>query len=290
MSKKSKVAKPAKPNTGRPKAISKEGSIFDGVSCYVLSDDRRVIVKRAMAGALGGNVATTEPTVLERYIERLPNGSALLTARPNIEFSLPKGGVAEGIEAGTIAKMLRLYAEAWGAGSLRANQIPVAQRAVKMLSQFAEIGIVALIDEATGHQSRRPKDALQQRLLDMIRAEQDDIDPVYKPLLVELARLPGSSHCDYDGTGNPPAWGPLAANICKSCVWDDAGMARFRELNPMPSREHRDTQHLTAEGKKLLVRVLGIAEAFASTSRNWDEWRSKMEKHFKGKPLQMWLM
>lgn|SRR5512145_152615 len=287
MSKKSKVAKPAKPNTGRPKAISKEGSIFDGVSCYVLSDDRRVIVKRAMVGALSGGA---DDGKLDRYIERLPNGSALLALGPNVEFTLPKGGLAEGIEAGTIAKMLKLYAEAWGTGSLRANQIPVAQRAVKMLSQFAEIGIVALIDEATGYQSTRPKDALQQRLIDLIRAEQDDIDPVYKPLLVALAALPGSSRCDYDGTGNPPAWGPLAANICKSCVWDEEGMAKFRLLNPVPTRQRRDTQHLTPEGKKLLVRVLGIAEAFASTSRSWDDWKSKMEKHFKGKPLQMWLI
>lgn len=284
------MSKKKLPRTGAlPKAISREGSIFSGVSCYVLDDGRRVITKRSMVSALSGNENGKDANI-DAYIERLPNGSALLSSTANVEFQLPTNATAHGIEANTIAKMLKLYAEAWGAGALRANQIQVAQRAVTMLAQFAEIGIVALIDEATGYQSKRPKDDLRQRLIDMIREEQDDIDPVYKPLLVALAQLPGSSRCDYDGTGNPPAWGPLAANICKSCVWDDEGMAKFRALNPTPTRQRRDTQHLTPDGKKLLVRVLGIAEAFASTSRNWDDWKAKMGKHFKGKPLQMWLI
>lgn len=269
------------------KSISKEGTIFSGVACYVLSDGRRVITKRSMVSALSGG---RESGDLERYIDVLPNGSGLIAPGQQIEFSLPAGGVATGIEAETIAKILRLYATAWGTGSLRANQIPVAMRAVTMLSQLAEIGIIALIDEATGYQKQRPEDALHSRLLGMIRSELADIDPIYKSLLVALARLPGSTHCDYDGTGTPPPWAPLAANICKSCGWGEEGLAKFRALNPEPSWTRRDTQHLDDDGKKLLIRVLGIAEALAFTSRNWDDWTSKMRAYFKGAPLQLWLV
>src|SRR5512145_2155861 len=283
MSKKSKVAKPAKPNTGRPKAISKEGSIFDGVSCYVLSDDRRVIVKRAMVGALSGGA---DDGKLDRYIERLPNGSALLALGPNVEFTLPKGGLAEGIEAGTIAKMLKLYAEAWGTGSLRANQIPVAQRAVKMLAQFAEIGIVALIDEATDYQEARPKDELQQRLLGMIRAELDDVDPIYRPLLVALAKL---KKVPYFGSGTPPAWSPAVANICTVCTFGEEGRRKLRDFNPNPSWAHLDPMHLDAEGKKLLIRTLGIAEAYAHTAKTFEHWVEQMNSYFRGHPIQEWM-
>jgi hypothetical protein len=216
-------------NEPRPRAISREGSIFTGVSCYVLDDGQRVITKRSMASAL---TAGPERGDLDRYIERLPNGSALLASRPNIEFILPQGGLAEGIEANTIAKILKLYAEAWGAGALRANQIAVAQRAVTMLAQFAEIGIVALIDEATGYQEKRPKDELQSRLLGMIRAELDDVDPIYKPLLVALAKL---KRFPYFGRGTPPAWSPAVANICTVCTFGEDGRLKLRGFNPNPS-------------------------------------------------------
>lgn len=275
--------------TTKPRAITKEGSIFDGVSCYVLDNGQRVIVKRSITAALSGNTGTAEPTVLDRYIDRLPNGSELLASRPNVEFSLPGGGVGQGIEAETIAKMLKLYAVAWGSGVLRANQIQVAQRAVTMLAQFAEIGIVALVDEATGYQKKRGNTDLQDRLMAMIKADQEDIDPVYKPLLVAIARLPGTTHCKYFGEGIPPAWGPLVANICITCVWGERGRLKLRGVNPSPTWTHRDTQHLDADGKKLLIQVIGIGLAFAHTSKDFAHWRNQIESYFKGTPLQGWL-
>lgn len=273
----------------RPKAITKEGTIFSGVSCYVLDSGQRVITKRSMSAALGGNQLnpdTAEPASLDRYIDRLPNGYALLSARPNTEFIPMNGGLAHGIDAHTIARMLRLYADAWGAGALRANQIPVAQRAVKMLAQFAEIGIVALIDEATGYQEVRPKDELQQRLLGMICAELDDVDPIYRPLLVALAKL---KKVPYFGSGTPPAWSPSVASMCTVCTFGEDGRRKLREFNPNPSWAHLDPMHLDAEGKKLLIRTLGIAEAYAHTAKTFEHWVEQMNAYFRGHPIQEWM-
>jgi hypothetical protein len=275
-------------NTVRPKAITREGSIFEGVSCYVLDNGKRVITKRSMVSALSGTVKGEDANIA-RYIEHLPNGSVLLSSTENVEFQLPTNATAHGIEAETVAKMLKLYAVAWGAGALRANQIQVAQRAVTMLAQFAEIGIVALVDEATGYQKKRGNTDLQDRLMAMIKSELDDIDPVYKPLLVALARLPGTTHCDYYGEGIPPAWGPLVANICVTCRWGERGRLKLRDVNPKPTWTHRDTQHLDAEGKKVLNRVIGIGMAFAHTAKDFTHWRNQMESYFKGTPLQGWL-
>lgn len=269
--------------SNRPKAISREGSIFSGVACYVLDNGLRVITKRSMVRALGGG---REGGNLDPYIERLPNGSALLASGPNVEFTLPQGGVGEGIDASTIAKMLKLYAEAWGAGALRANQIPVAQRAVTMLSQFAEIGIVALIDEATGHQENRAKNELNERLLGMIRAELDEVDPIYRPLLVALAKL---KKYPYFGRGTPPAWSPAVANICTVCTFGEEGRLKLRGFNPNPSWAHRDPMHLDQDGKKLLVRTLGIAEAYAHTAKTYDHWVEQMSAYFLGHPIQEWM-
>lgn len=267
----------------RPKAITKEGTIFTGVSCYVLDNGKRVVTKRTMVAALSGGA---EDSKLERYIKHLPNGSALFSTGQHIEFQLLTNGTAFGVEAHTIARMLRLYADAWGAGALRANQIPVAQRAVAMLAQFAEIGIVALIDEATGYQEVRPKDELQQRLLGMIRAELDDVDPIYRPLLVALAKL---KKVPYFGNGTPPAWSPAVASICTVCTFGEEGLRKLRDFNPNPSWAHRDPMHLDAEGKKLLIRTLGIAEAYAHTAKTFEHWVEQMNAYFRGHPIQEWM-
>jgi ribosomal protein L10 len=70
-------------NTVRPKAITREGSIFEGVSCYVLDNGKRVITKRSMVSALSGTVKG-EDANLARYIDNIPNNSALLTVKENI--------------------------------------------------------------------------------------------------------------------------------------------------------------------------------------------------------------
>jgi hypothetical protein len=53
----------------------------------------------ALSGSRDGKDANLEP-----YIDRLPNGSALLSSTANIEFQLPTNGTAHGIEAETIAR------------------------------------------------------------------------------------------------------------------------------------------------------------------------------------------
>lgn len=276
-----KIAK----DTKKHKAITREGTVFDGVSCYVLDDGSRVMTKTTVVQALSGS-ASAKDAQLERYIDRLPNGSELLADQPNIDFVLPHGGTAQGVKASTVARMLRLYVEAWGVGALRANQIPVAQRAATMLAQLAEVGIVALIDEATGYQEKRPKDELNRRLLDMIRAELDDVDPVYKPLLVALAKL---KKVPYFGQGTPPAWAPAVANICTLCTFGEEGRLKLREFNPNPNWAHRDPMHLDDKGKKLLLRTLGIAEAYAHTAKTYDHWIEQMNAYFRGHPIQEWM-
>jgi hypothetical protein len=79
----------------------------------VLDNGKRVITKIAITTAISGGRKAGD---LAQYIERLPNGSALLQADTNIEFTT-LGGTAHGIEAETVAKMLKLYAMAWGAGA-----------------------------------------------------------------------------------------------------------------------------------------------------------------------------
>ena len=72
-----------------------------------------------------------------------------------VEFELP--GVVNksvrGLEAETFVEICRAYVAAWQAGDLQSEaQIAIAQRAAMFLGACAKVGLLALIDEATGYQ------------------------------------------------------------------------------------------------------------------------------------------
>ncbi len=272
---------------GKVRAIGREGTIWNGVKCYVLEDGRRVIAKRSLSGVLSGNPSGHERDNFDQFLARLPNGSAVLDSATAIEVITPEGkGVAHAFEASVAVRYLRLYPEAWAAGALKKSQEPVAQRAIAFLAVLADIGITALIDEATGYQTQRPADALNQRLLEMIReATNPDVDPCYKNLLIGLddSRFGGSG---YQGTGNPPGYSRWVANVVVTCAFGEDGRQKLRVVNPEPTFRHRDEMHLDSNGKKVLTKTLGVAEAYATVADTRNEWERMMRAHFQGAALQ----
>lgn len=81
------------------------------------------------------------------------------------------GNTAHGIDASLIPKICSIWLDARKAGVLGPRQEQIADRAEMLLRSLAEVGIVALVDEATGYQSSRPRDALQQYLEMIVRKE-----------------------------------------------------------------------------------------------------------------------
>jgi hypothetical protein len=82
-----------------------------------------------------------------------------------------KGPVAHGIPAETIPKICEVWIDAKAAGVLGESQLRVAEKADLILRALARVGIIALVDEATGYQGVRPKDALQQYLEMILRKD-----------------------------------------------------------------------------------------------------------------------
>ena len=81
------------------------------------------------------------------------------------------GGTAHGIPAALIPRICSIWLDARRDGVLGPRQKLIAEKAELLLRAVAEVGIVALVDEATGFQSVRPRDALQQ-YLEMIVAKE----------------------------------------------------------------------------------------------------------------------
>lgn len=142
------------------------------IPCYVLEDGRRVLQQTGLIGALkmshGGSYSMggdrlakfTTQGRLKSYVS-----SELVdrTANP-IKFRTPSGSLAYGYEATVLADLCEAILAARSDGVLQKQQDHIAKQAEILVRGFARIGIIALVDEATGYQREREKDALSKIL------------------------------------------------------------------------------------------------------------------------------
>jgi P63C domain len=90
-----------------------------------------------------------------------------------IRFRPPRGGnPVSGIPATALPDICNVWLRAREAQALTSDrQLSTAHKAEILTRGFAHIGIIALVDEATGYQAVRPKDALQAYLEMIVRKE-----------------------------------------------------------------------------------------------------------------------
>jgi hypothetical protein len=174
-----KKAAQARHNKPLPKATHK-GILKIGdaeIPCFVLNDGRRVISGRGLTSAIGmkgrgqgvGRISTLKAVKLSQN-----NNLPLAIEKPILFLGeSPKvGQPSDGFEATVLQELCEALLEARDAGVLVSeHERRYAREAEILIRSFARLGIVALIDEATGFQSERPKDALQQYLEMLVHKE-----------------------------------------------------------------------------------------------------------------------
>jgi hypothetical protein len=155
------------------------------IACAVLPDGTRVLSQRGVGKALGRRYGSVKANA-ERPAggERLPyflHASALIPfitnellvvlQRPFEYRHTTGGGIAFGIEATALPAICDVWLKARDAGKLTKPQIEIAKRADMLVRGLARVGIVALVDEATGYQEVRDRLALQ-KILDKYLTEE----------------------------------------------------------------------------------------------------------------------
>jgi P63C domain len=125
-----------------------------GLDVYVLEDRRRVIAKRAMARALllkseGGNAFMR--TMSRQGIRSVLSQKSLEKIENPISFRPLKGDLADGYEAVVLIEVCDALIQARNEGKLGPNQGFLAQQAEIIVRSAAKVGIIALVDEATGY-------------------------------------------------------------------------------------------------------------------------------------------
>ena len=148
---------------------SAEGAAEIRIPCAMLNDGTRVLSQRGLSDAMGGakpmgrsrRGAGELPAILSaENIKPYITSELTATAKP-LEYTPIHGGrTAVGIKAEALPHILRAWASADDAGVLRFNQKHIAVKAKILIHGLAGVGIVALVDEATGFQKYREQNAL----------------------------------------------------------------------------------------------------------------------------------
>ena len=159
-----------------PKA-SYEGILTIGdmeIPCAVLEDGTRVLTQSGVMIALG----RARQAKGRQYYDSDVNLPAFLTAKnlktfipqeltvtsSQIEFKTLGGQRAFGYRAELLPKVCGVFLDADASGVLDHTQKHIAERAMILIRGFASVGIIALIDEATGYQYERPRRDLEEYL------------------------------------------------------------------------------------------------------------------------------
>lgn len=150
------------------------------IPCFVLEDGTRVLTQYGFYKAIGrsgrpakgrgGGFEKTPDFLAVNYIKPFVD-SELATSTKPIQFTLPTGQTAWGYKAELLPKVCEVYLSARDAGALTEKQARFAIACDIVMRGLAHVGIIALVDEATGYQQIRARNALEQILEKFISKE-----------------------------------------------------------------------------------------------------------------------
>lgn len=136
------------------------------ISCAVLENTKRILTERSVANALGkrgsGSYwqkrknfekgALLPEYVSMKYLQPYISAELKENLLKPIEYIAKNGSVLQGVSAEIIPAICDLWITAEQKGALPKTAKKTAKRAYILLKAFAKVGIIALIDEATGYQ------------------------------------------------------------------------------------------------------------------------------------------
>lgn len=254
------------------------------LDCYVLADGRRLFHKRGMARALG--MKSGGGNVFMRAVSRKGLGSVVpLELREKLENPIvfkPLGGdPAHGYEADTLIEVCDTIIEARNQGKLLSSQTGLANYAESLIRSVAKVGIVSLIDEATGYQEVRKQGELAKLLSKWIEQEKHRQWTKTFPMefYEEMFRLKGWDLLDPQSS-RPGVVGTYTNDLVYARLAPGL-LNELRDKNPPTPKGYRKQKHhqwLTKDvGHPRLLEHLSAVIALMKASDDWEQFK-KMAK------------
>lgn len=226
------------------------------IRCAVLEDGRRVLSQqtvlqtlgraRSAKGRTGSETGGLPPFLSAVNLEPFITDELRDVMDP-IPYRPVTGGRAYGYRAEILPLVCDVYLAADAAGKILRSQRPVADICGILVRSLAKVGIIALVDEATGYQDSRARDELQRILEYYVQAELRPWIKMFPDEFFEqIYRLQG---WDYKpGTSKRT---PYVGKLVNRYVYEQLPpgvLDELRELNPVTEkgyRRHKHHQYLT---------------------------------------------
>lgn len=262
------------------------------IPCYVLEDERRVLTVSGISDGMGlarGGSMVAGLNRLELFASRdriKPYVSSDLTRRiaDPIVFVTPSGGKAYGYDAEVLVELCEAVLAARTAGILQKQQERIAEQCEKLIRGLARVGIIGMVDEATGYQYIRQRDALHEILAayisrDLLPWTQRFPEDFY----VEIYRLMGWDYLDPRSAKKPSYVGKLT-NLLVYDRLPSGVVEELKKLNPVESatrrRRYKHHQFLTGDiGNPHLEKQITQVLALLRISDHWREFMTLFRKH-----------
>lgn len=267
------------------------------IECAVLPDGTRVLSERAITKGFGGkrggahwrrkkadDIGADLPVFLsaKNISSNLPKGLVKALSQP-IQYRSAKGvgRIGHGVMATLLPAICEALIDLHRRKKLYPSQEPIAEEAARLAAGLAGVGIVALVDEATGYQEVRPRDDLRRLLEAYVSPEflpwtKRFPDEFYK----ELFRLRGWTY-DPLSVKRPKLVGYLTENIVYKRL-PEGVLEELKKLNPkddLGRRRHRHHQFLTSDiGNPHLEKHVASAITLMKISGTYKGFKKYLDK------------
>ena len=259
------------------------------VPCYVLDDGNRVIATKGMldtlniarGGAMKGGMSRLELFVSGKLISPFISNDLLERVRNPIKFRIGPN-VAYGYASDTLIDLAEAVILADNAGKLQKQQSGSAHQCRVITSSLTRIGLIALIDEATGYQLRRDSDELQQILTAYLL-------PEHRPWMQTIpTEFTNEIYRVYGWVRHTNNRGPrYAGKLIRQLIYERLPkpvLPKLDEINPSNDkyqRKHRHHQFLTdKQGLDHFRSQVITVMTLLRISKNKSDFKRHLEAYF----------
>lgn len=265
--------------------------------CSVLSDGTRILTQSDFMAGMGmyysGWVAKNQSRERIEGAAEVPHFLAFKSLEPfinkhlgdlqsiSLKYRTERGNIALGIKAEIIPSICDVWIDADEQGNLGVRQKKIAQAAKLIMRSLAHVGIIALVDEATGFQRDRAANALAEILERYIEKElQPWIKTFPDDYYEELFRLRGLTF-PADTVKRPQYFGHLTNDIIYKrlapAVLDE--LKRTTPKDNLGRRKHKYFQKLTSDlGHPKLREHMASVLTIMRLSSDYRDFYKKLER------------
>lgn len=260
------------------------------IPCYILEDGRRVLSGRGMQSALKmvDEDKETPGQRLMRYLTQKSLTPFIFKDKEPDHFEplvcFSGGQKINGYEASVLIDLCDGFLEARKHIKLSPRQFIIAEQCEILVRSFAKVGLIALIDEATGYAQakERAKDELQKFLRAFINEEASKWVKTFPDRFFEdLYRMRG---WNWTTSSKRPG---VVGKIINDLTYERLGPALKEELervnpkNENGNRTKRHHQFLTEVGKpRLMERFESLHSLAVIADFRWDRFMLFVDKAY----------